>query len=106
MVNERICDEKIQQARITRAALFLLLLGMGHKTDGKKLEISIDMKKILAAVRDIGADSVVAMFNTLIDQNYSSRMIKGNLPRPAETLMQKLYKKYKIVLRLRGLRGN
>lgn len=92
--------EKNKQARITHAALLLLLLGTGHRADGNKLEIQIDMKRILAALEDLDAESVVAMFKILLNQNDDGRSEQGTIPDETDSLIRKLQKKYSILFRL------
>ncbi len=99
-------QETAKRAQVAHAALLLLLFGIGHKTDGKSLEIDVHMEKILKEIKEMNAESIFSILNALLYQGRDDVMAKLAVPESAEALARMLNKKYKIKFRLRGLKRN
>jgi CRP-like cAMP-binding protein/RsiW-degrading membrane proteinase PrsW (M82 family) len=93
--------KKTSQARKTRAAIILLLLGTGFKPEGKKLEIPVDVKKISEALADVDLESVVAAFKTLMKKGKSGpETVDPGDDEGTDRLIERLRDQFTITFRL------
>ena len=102
---ENITDiekDRFGQARLARSALMLLLLGVGCPTAENRIEIPVDMKKILGTLHDVNPAAVLELLKKYMKNQDGTRQARDDLNAGAMTALMDIISHYDLQLRIRG----